>query len=190
LLVRRAEGVVLEHGALLVIRHSPIVGDDVERLWTPWRLEFVTNVENAPDCFLCVKPAAGRDAENLIVLRGVRAYALLNLFPYNTAHTLIAPFEHVGDFGTLDAATAEELTAMTQRLVRALTVEYRPQGFNIGMNLGRAAGAGVPDHLHVHVVPRWGGDTNFMPVTAGTKVLPETLDRTYQRLHARLSSDV
>jgi ATP adenylyltransferase len=160
----------------------------VERLWTPWRMEFVTKADGVTGCFLCDKPAEDRDAENLILLRGERVYAVLNLYPYNSAHTLIAPFAHAGDFGTLDTATTQELMAMTQRVVRSLAAEYRPEGFNVGMNLGRAAGAGVPDHLHVHVVPRWGGDTNFMPVTAGTKVLPETLDRTYARLHARLSA--
>jgi ATP adenylyltransferase len=161
----------------------------VKRLWTPWRMEFVTKADSATGCFLCDKPAENRDAENLILLRGERVFAVLNLYPYNSAHTLIAPFGHRGDFGTLDSITSEELMAMTQRVVRALTEEYRPEGFNIGMNLGRAAGAGVPDHLHVHVVPRWASDTNFMPVTADTKVLPETLDRTYARLHARLKAN-
>lgn len=161
----------------------------MKRLWTPWRMEFVSKADSAPGCFLCDKPAEDRDAENLILLRGRLVYAVLNLYPYNSAHTLIAPFAHRGDLGALDSATAEELIAMTQRLVRALGDEYHPDGFNVGMNLGRAAGAGVPDHLHVHVVPRWGGDTNFMAVTGETKVLPEALDRTYVRLHARLHAD-
>jgi ATP adenylyltransferase len=154
-------------------------------------MSYVSNVDSAPGCFLCKRPAEGaaRDAENLILLRGVGVFAVLNLYPYNTAHTLIAPYDHHGDFGTLDGATAGELTAMTQRLVRAVRAEYQPDGFNVGMNLGRAAGAGVPEHLHVHIVPRWSGDTNFMPVTAEVKVMPETLDRTYERLHKRLATD-
>lgn len=161
----------------------------MERLWTPWRMSYVTGADSAAGCFLCDRPAEGpeRDTDNLILVRGVRVFALLNLYPYNTAHTLIAPYTHHGDFGTLDGETAAELMTLTQRLVRVLHAEYRPDGFNIGMNLGRAAGAGVPDHLHLHIVPRWGGDTNFMPVTAGVKVIPEALDHTYARLRARLA---
>jgi ATP adenylyltransferase len=150
-------------------------------------MDFVTSAGTTEGCFLCAKPAEQRDAENLIVCRGVRAFAVLNLYPYNTAHTLVAPYAHEGDLGRLAPDTAAEVTALTQRLVRALTTEYRPDGFNIGMNLGRAAGAGVPNHLHMHVVPRWAGDTNFMTVTGDTKVLPETLDRTYERVVRRLS---
>ena len=137
-------------------------------------------------CFLCAHPREERDADNLIVLRGVHAYIILNRYPYNTAHTLIAPYAHGGDFGQLAPETAAEVMTLTQRVVRALAAEYRPEGFNVGMNLGRVAGAGLPDHLHVHVVPRWGGDTNFMPVVGDTKVLPETLAQTYERLRARL----
>jgi ATP adenylyltransferase len=152
-------------------------------------MEFVSKAASVTGCFLCATSAENRDAENLILLRGERVFAVLNLYPYNTAHTMVAPYAHRGDFGALDSATATELTAMTQRIIRLLQEEYRPDGFNVGMNLGRAAGAGVPDHLHIHIVPRWAGDTNFMPVTGGTKVLPETLDRTYTRLHARLTAD-
>jgi ATP adenylyltransferase len=133
-------------------------------------------------CIFCVKPAEGRDAENLIVHRTERAFVLLNLYPYNSGHLMVAPRLHTADLAGLPPDVGAELLALTQRAVAALTAEYRPEGFNIGMNLGRIAGAGVPDHLHVHVVPRWGGDTNFMPVTAETKVLPETLDQTYRRL--------
>ena len=154
----------------------------MERLWTPWRLEYVTTADTTPGCFLCVKHAEDRDAENLILYRGARVYALLNLFPYNTAHTLVAPYAHGGDLGVLPAETAAELTALTQRLVRAIQDEYRPEGFNIGMNLGRVAGAGVADHLHLHVVPRWNGDTNFMPVLADVKVMPEHLLETRRKL--------
>ncbi len=158
----------------------------MQRLWAPWRLQYVTAADSTPGCFLCVKQAENRDAENLILLRGVRVFALLNLFPYNTGHVLVAPYAHGGDLGALDAEPAMEMTALTQRLVRALGAEYRPDGFNVGMNLGRVAGAGLPDHLHMHIVPRWGGDTNFMTVTGETKVMPETLDQTYARLAARL----
>ncbi len=158
----------------------------MERLWTPWRLQYVTAADSTPGCFLCAKQAERRDADNLILLRGARAFVLLNLFPYNTAHMLVAPYAHGGDLGSLDPDTASELMALTQRMVRVAAAEYRPDGFNAGMNLGRVAGAGLPDHLHLHIVPRWGGDTNFMTVTGETKVMPETLDQTYARLAARL----
>jgi ATP adenylyltransferase len=140
--------------------------------------------EPEPSCFLCALPAVepARDREHLLLHRAERAYVLLNLYPYNSGHLMVAPYEHTGDFARLDAATAGALTALTQRAVVVLERAYRPEAFNIGMNLGRAAGAGVPDHLHVHVVPRWTGDTNFMPVVGGTKVLPETLEQTYDRL--------
>lgn len=152
-------------------------------------MQYVSTADSASGCFLCDKPREHRDSENLIVARGQCVYAVLNLFPYNTAHTLVAPYAHAGDFGQLEADTAAELMVLTQRVVRALSDEYRPEGFNIGLNLGRVAGAGMPDHLHVHIVPRWGGDTNFMAVTGDTKVIPEGLERTYARLSARLHAD-
>lgn len=135
-------------------------------------------------CFLCEKAAADaeQDRENLILMRGERAYILMNLYPYNSGHLLVAPYTHTGDYVTLEPAVAAEVTALTQRCVAALTRAYAPQGFNVGMNLGTPAGAGIPDHLHAHVVPRWNGDTNFMPIIGQTKVLPESLEQTYDRL--------
>lgn len=162
----------------------------MERLWTPWRMQYVSGAESKPGCFLCEKPREDRDAENLILYRDPLVYAVLNLYPYNTAHTMIVPYAHTNDFGGLDPDTAAALTALTQRVVRVIAAEYHPDGFNVGMNLGRSAGAGVPDHLHIHVVPRWGGDTNFMTVTSNTKVLPETLERTYARLAPPLARNV
>ncbi len=156
----------------------------MERLWTPWRRAFIegATADTHSGCFLCTKPAEHDDRANLILWRGERVYVLLNLYPYNSGHLMIAPYAHTGDLATLDSATAQEIMALTQRCVGVLQQAYGPEGFNLGMNLGKPAGAGVPDHLHVHVVPRWAGDTNFMPIVAGTKVLPETLDQTYVRL--------
>jgi ATP adenylyltransferase len=156
----------------------------MDRLWTPWRRAFVegATADALTACFLCAAPAAHDDRANLILVRSERAYVLLNLYPYNSGHLMIAPYAHTGDLATLDTSVAQEMMSLTQRCVGVLQQAYRPQGFNIGMNLGKPAGAGVPDHLHVHVVPRWSGDTNFMPVVAETKVLPETLDQTYARL--------
>jgi len=159
----------------------------MERLWTPWRMAFVGSSEPV-GCIFCAKTAEDRDEENLILHRGEHAFVLLNLYPYNSGHLMVAPYLHTGDLASLPAEVGIEILALAQRSVAALTAEYRPEGFNIGMSLGKIAGAGIPDHLHVHVVPRWGGDTNFMPVTAETKVLPETLDQTYRRLKPRLES--
>lgn len=139
-------------------------------------------------CIFCVKPAEQRDTENLILHRGERAYVLLNLYPYNSGHLMVVPYQHTGDLATLPPDIGADVLALTQRSVAALTEEYHPQGFNVGLNLGEVAGGSISAHLHVHVVPRWGGDTNFMPVTAETKVLPETLDQTYQRLRPRFEA--
>lgn len=154
----------------------------MERLWTPWRMAYVAGGEPAPGCLFCEKAREQQDEQNLVLYRGEHGYVLLNLYPYNTGHLMVAPYQHTGDLPGLDPEVGFHLWRLMQLSVKVLEEEYRPDGFNIGINLGRVAGAGVPDHLHVHVVPRWAGDTNFMPVTAGTKVLPETLAQTYQRL--------
>jgi ATP adenylyltransferase len=154
----------------------------MERLWTPWRMSYIGTADRPIGCIFCVKPAEQRDPENFILHRAERAYVLLNLYPYNSGHLMVVPYQHTGDLATLPADIGAEVWALTQRSVAALTAEYHPQGFNVGLNLGEVAGGSISAHLHVHVVPRWGGDTNFMPVTAGTKVLPETLDQTYLRL--------
>jgi ATP adenylyltransferase len=122
------------------------------------------------------------DAENLLLLRGERCFVVMNLFPYNTAHLMVVPFAHTADLVGLDEATAAELFALTRRTVALLGEAYQPHGFNLGMNLGRTAGAGIAEHLHMHIVPRWQGDTNFMPVVGGTKLIPEDLPATYERL--------
>ena len=157
------------------------VGARLYRLWTPWRMSYVGTGKPA-GCIFCTKPAENRDEEHLILGRGERAYVLLNLYPYNSGHLMVVPYLHSGDLAALPAEIAAEVMALTQRSIQALTAEYRPQGFNVGMNLGEVAGGSVSAHLHLHVVPRWGGDTNFMPITAETKVLPETLEQTYRRL--------
>ena len=161
----------------------------MERLWTPWRKAFVeSSADEAGDggataeCFLDAAAADGDDAQRFVVYRGERVFVLLNLYPYNNGHLLVAPYAHTGDLAALEPATAAELMRVTQRGVAVLEQAYHPHGFNLGINLGRTAGAGLPDHLHVHVVPRWNGDTNFMPVVGETKVLPESLDQTYARL--------
>lgn len=163
----------------------------MERLWAPWRMRYIESLgAPASDCFLCDLPKlpAERDDETYILARGELAFAVLNLFPYNCGHLLVAPYRHEGDFGSVDAATHAEIASLTANSVRALTEVYDPQGFNIGINLGRVAGAGVPQHLHQHIVPRWGGDANFMTTVGQTKTLPESLEQTYARLRPRFDA--
>ena len=135
-----------------------------------------------PACFLCESPTRGQDDQVYILHRARLAYVILNLYPYNTGHLMIAPYEHGGELEELAPETSEEMWTLAQLSVRILKAEYRPDGFNIGMNVGRLAGAGVPGHLHLHVVPRWGGDTNFLAVVGETRILPEDLNQTYARL--------
>jgi ATP adenylyltransferase len=177
---------VLDASVRLAVAAWPLDFEVVERLWTPWRRAFIEGAaaNSGPGgCFLCDHAAdPGRDRQHFVLARAERVFVLLNLYPYNSGHLMVAPFQHTGDFAHLDSQTATELVRITQRSVDALTRAYSPDAYNVGMNLGRVAGAGLPDHLHVHVVPRWSGDSNFMPIVAQTKVLPETLDQTYERL--------
>jgi ATP adenylyltransferase len=138
-------------------------------------------------CIFCGKPATGQDRAELVLARGRACFILLNAFPYNSGHLMVAPYRHVGTFSALEAGERDELILMLGQAERALGREYRPHGFNMGVNLGESAGAGVIGHIHAHLVPRWNGDTNFMTTLAETKVLPETLDRTYERLQSALA---
>jgi ATP adenylyltransferase len=159
----------------------------MRRLWSPWRSEYVGAAEPPEGCIFCRFGEEPDDARNLVALRGERAFVVLNRFPYNSGHLMIAPYEHVADFTRLDAATLGELMSLLQRCLRALREEYGPDGYNAGMNLGEAAGAGVADHLHLHLVPRWVGDTNFMPALADVKVMPELLGQSHEKLAAALA---
>ena len=154
------------------------------RIWAPWRLAYVKDASKDVEqgCIFCAKPAEGSDRENLIVHRGERCFVILNLFPYTNGHLMVAPFEHVATIQALPPETTAELMALAQRAIEVLEDEYEPHGFNVGFNQGRVAGAGVEHHIHMHVVPRWGGDTNFMPVLADTRVMPQTLEQTYDAL--------
>lgn len=156
----------------------------MERLWTPWRMEYIKSAgaEAQGGCIFCDLPAKGDDEAVYIVARTDRAFAILNAYPYNPGHLMVAPFRHIGELEGLEESELLETGRLLQRSIRALRDVMQPQGFNLGMNLGRIAGAGLPDHLHWHVVPRWDGDTNFMPVLGQTKVLPELLEETYGKL--------
>ena len=150
-------------------------------LWAPWRLEYVTHADELPGCFLCAE-AAGEVEESLVVHRGHASFVLLNRFPYSSGHLLVAPFAHTGELGDLGDEAALEVHNLGLRGIEALRATYAPAGFNLGWNLGRFAGAGVVDHVHLHIVPRWAGDTSFMPVLADVKVQPEHLLVTRDRL--------
>ena len=136
-------------------------------------------------CIFCDLPAEGDDVRAMILARGELAFVIVNSFPYNPGHLMVAPFRHVGAFTSLEAAELADVDALVARSIRALEQEMEPHGYNLGMNLGRVAGAGIPDHVHWHLVPRWNGDTNFMPVVGETRVLPELLEETYARLRPR-----
>ena len=153
------------------------------QLWAPWRLEYVTSADEQEGCVFCLA-AAGDDEEGLVVGRGRHAFAMLNKFPYSSGHLMVAPFRHVGDFVDLDDEEALEIHRLAGSGIAALAETLSPQGYNIGWNLGRIAGAGITEHVHLHVVPRWAGDTNFMPVLADVKVLPEHLAETRGKLAA------
>jgi len=152
-------------------------------------MAYIKGEERHSTCFLCdaATAASSEDEKNLVVARGQVAFVILNLYPYNTGHLMVAPYRHAGELDDLTHEEVDEIWSLTRRSVRAHRETSQPQGFNIGINLGEVAGAGVPGHFHLHVVPRWGGDTNFMPVTADTKVLPEMLTETYARLRPLFS---
>lgn len=155
-----------------------------DRLWAPWRMAYVAGAsqQKAEGCIFCEKHRQQKDAENLILARGEYTFTILNAFPYNTGHIMVVPYRHVPDLEGLNASEMLEIMQTARRVLAVLKEVYHPDGFNLGMNLGRAAGAGIADHLHLHIVPRWNGDTNFMPVLSDVKVVPESLEETYRRL--------
>jgi ATP adenylyltransferase len=152
-----------------------------KQLWAPWRLEYIKQADEQAGCVFC-DAAAGDDEERLVVQRGELAFVLLNKFPYSSGHLMVAPYRHVGELAGLTDEEALEVHRLAVQGVAALGEVYGPEGHNLGWNLGRVAGAGVVDHIHLHIVPRWAGDTNFMPVLADVKVLPEHLLETRRRL--------
>lgn len=153
----------------------------MKRLWAPWRIEYIE--EEKPEyCIFCKAFNEKKDEKNLVLWRGKHSFVMLNRFPYNSGHMMIAPIRHLGDFEDLNQDEMLEIGEAIQLAMKVLRKVMNPHGFNIGMNLGRVAGAGVEDHIHVHIVPRWDGDTNYMPIISDTKVIPEALSRTYNKL--------
>ena len=162
----------------------------MEIKFTPWRMAYISGADTAAsaECVLC---ALGREAPataNLVLRHGTSCYVLMNRYPYNTGHLMVVPYQHSADLAGLDAAVADELFDLTRKSVAALTAAMAPHGFNIGMNLGRTAGAGIDEHMHMHIVPRWNGDANFMPIIGGTKLIPEALDQTYAKLRPQFGA--
>ncbi len=153
----------------------------MEQIWAPWRIEYI-QTEKPEGCILCEKPRESDDARNYILYRGDKNFIILNSYPYNPGHLMVAPYRHVATPENLTEEERREHFEIVSRSIKVLRQVFNPGGFNIGMNLGKVAGAGIDDHFHTHVVPRWLGDTNFMPVLADTRVLPEALADTYQKL--------
>jgi len=165
----------------------------LDRLWAPWRMAYIRRADEPAGCLFCrvakgARHDARHDRRDLVLARTPHALLMLNRFPYNPAHLMVAVRRHAGQFHELDAAEGAELLELTALAERALAAEYAPHGLNYGLNIGRVAGAGFPGHLHLHLVPRWNGDTNFMPTVAETRVLPESLARTWQRLRTAIAT--
>jgi ATP adenylyltransferase len=159
-----------------------------QRLWAPWRMRYVQGERKDEGCIFCLAAEPGDDEARLVLHRGERCLVMLNAFPYNSGHLMVAPHRHVASIEDLEDAELLELMTLAQRSLRAVREGYRPDGFNLGVNEGEIAGAGFADHVHLHVVPRWAADSNFMAVTADTRVLPQSLEDTYAQLRGHFQS--
>jgi ATP adenylyltransferase len=154
----------------------------MDQLWTPWRYQYVTTADKAKECVFCTLPRRGDDEAALILHRGQHNFIILNAFPYTSGHAMVVPYAHLDRLRKLPSDAATEMMDLTQRLEQALIETYHPDGVNLGMNIGKAAGAGVAGHIHMHVLPRWIADSSFITTVGETRVLPELLAETYQRL--------
>jgi ATP adenylyltransferase len=161
----------------------------MEHLWSPWRYKYIASADRETGCVLCRIEQEHKDEKNYLVHRAGLNFIILNLFPYTSGHLMIVPYEHQASLAAVSEATSTEMIELAKRAQVALENEYHPDGFNIGMNLGRSAGAGVADHLHMHVVPRWSGDANFVSIVGETRVLPEVLTTTYQKLKKQFDGE-
>ncbi|MDG5815693.1 HIT domain-containing protein [Chitinispirillales bacterium ANBcel5] len=155
----------------------------MQRLWAPWRMAYIKNVDKEDEgCIFCTKPLRNNDRDDLILFRGKKCFVLMNLYPYSNGHLMVTPYQHTSDILSLDRETTMELWDFVCLCKKVLTEACNPEGFNVGMNLGRVSGAGIDQHIHMHIVPRWNGDTNFMPVLGDTKVISEGIEQTYDTL--------
>jgi ATP adenylyltransferase len=162
----------------------------MDYLWTPWRYAYVSTAEKTPGCFFCDLPKLGDDVRARIVYRGQNCYIVLNTYPYTPGHVMVVPFAHLDELQKLPVEAADEMIQLSQKMEQVLRQLYKPDGINLGMNIGKAAGAGVAGHIHMHVLPRWVADSNFVSVVGETRILPETLDTTYERIKGGLKSAV
>ncbi len=160
----------------------------MERLYSPWRSQYIEGLSKSEGCFLCNALKENNDEKNLILYRGKKAFVIMNLFPYNAGHLMVCPNEHIGDFTSIDEETLCEISLLTQKMVKLLKLVLKPDGFNIGYNLGKAAGAGLESHIHNHIVPRWVGDTNFMPAIGEVRVISQDLREIYSKLKEALKN--
>jgi len=156
----------------------------MKQIWAPWRMEYI-RMEKPKGCILCGKPGQDNDAKNHILYRGENNFVIMNIYPYNPGHLMIAPYRHVASLEELTDEELHEQFDIVSRSIKVLRQVFNPGGFNLGINIGKVAGAGIEDHIHTHVVPRWQGDTNCMPVISDVRVLPEALDETYQKLKGK-----
>jgi ATP adenylyltransferase len=160
-----------------------------EILWAPWRLEYIEKATPGGECIFIDLPKQENDRDNLILFRGQHAFVMLNAFPYTNGHLMIAPYQHTAEIEELEDTALLEINQLLGKCIRWIRAAYKPNGFNIGINLGSAAGAGIPDHIHWHIVPRWGGDTNFMTTVGHVRVLPQSLQESYDRLKEVVDRD-
>jgi len=160
----------------------------MDYLWTPWRFAYVTTASAASGCIFCDLPKLGDDTKARIVHRGKHCFIILNTFPYTPGHSMIVPYAHLDELQNLPTDAAQEMMELSQKMESVLRTLYKPDGINLGMNIGKAAGAGVAGHIHMHILPRWVADGNFMTVVGETRVLPESLDMTYQRIRSELAT--
>jgi ATP adenylyltransferase len=160
----------------------------MDYLWTPWRYRYIAGGVKDDRCIFCLAAEANDDSQSLIVLRARKNFVILNRYPYTSGHVMVVPYAHVATLAASEPEVLAEMMALAQRIERALDNLYRPDGYNLGMNMGRAAGAGIAGHLHLHVLPRWIGDTNFMTTVGETRIQPEELATTYQRLRGALGA--
>ena len=155
----------------------------MKQIWAPWRMEYIhENIDKDKDCIFCTLPGENQDEKNFILHRGLHCFIIMNIFPYNTGHIMVSPYRHVPCITSLTEDEMRELNRLTQKGVQIMREVISPEGFNVGINIGRAGGAGFDEHIHQHIVPRWNGDTNYMPVLADTKIHPEHLQATYKKM--------
>jgi ATP adenylyltransferase len=160
----------------------------MKQLWAPWRLAFIEQASRGSGCIFCEKPELRRDEKTFILCRGRHAYVLMNIYPYNNGHLLVTPYRHIGALEELPEPVLLDMLRLVQRSIKAVRKAYTPDGFNLGVNQGKVAGAGIEHHIHLHIVPRWEADTNFMPLLGETRVLPQHLKASYTRLKAAFSN--